>query len=237
MARVYAPTPHRIALCSLARYLNDDDDEEAEGATRRSTTRLGPRDRRRLARLLMELTSETHPTANATTAGRSEAESGGGGFREPALGAFKATLDARSRADGAPPARPEVTVPSFTDATDAHDDAEKPPVNFKDLLGEALGRIRNVDDLLALFAEVAPRSAHVAALRGSADDGMDVYGWSSPGAVEPNSIVGLFLRRCCLDFERLTFEARAITRVSCRRLRVASRRSTSVVPEATRSAL
>ena len=91
MAQVFSPTPHRIALCALVRYLNhnddedgaeailcDDDDENGENdshgksnlggsdrpktggaaaaaaAEAATTTRLGPRDRRRLARLLME---------------------------------------------------------------------------------------------------------------------------------------------------------------------------------------
>lgn len=37
-------------------------------------------------------------------------------------------------------------------------------------------------------------------------DDLDVRGGWGQNAVDPNSIVGLFLRRCCLDYERLTFE-------------------------------
>jgi hypothetical protein len=51
----------------------------------------------------------------------------------------------------------------------------------------------------------APHSRHVAELRGVSDE-LRMYGGWGQSAVDPNSIVGLFLRRCCLDFERLTFE-------------------------------
>ena len=83
------------------------------------------------------------------------------------------------------------------------------PVNFKDVLTEALGKLRNVDHLIKLFTDVAPHSRHVAELRGVSDE-LGMYGgvWGT-SAVDPNSIVGLFLRRCCLDFERLTFEGTA----------------------------
>lgn len=125
MTHVYSPTPHRIALCALARYLSRDDDDEDQAesilqvnddderdvanlnnnnnrnngsgffsARDRPRTRLGPRDRRRLARLLMEEMTAVD------------------GFREPSIRDFKARLDAFSRAGGAPPAKPEVQMPS-----------------------------------------------------------------------------------------------------------------------------
>ena len=44
MAQVYSPTPHRIALCALARHLNyhpEDEDVELEGRARRDATAPG----------------------------------------------------------------------------------------------------------------------------------------------------------------------------------------------------
>jgi hypothetical protein len=101
----------------------------------RLRTRLGPRDRRRLAKLLMEEMTAVD------------------GFREPAIRDFKHRLDVFSRASGAPPAKPEVQMPAaFGAAAAAAPDA---PVNFKDVLTEALGKLRNVDHLIKLFTDVA----------------------------------------------------------------------------------
>jgi anaphase-promoting complex subunit 5 len=78
------------------------------------------------------------------------------------------------------------------------------PVNFSDVLTQALRKITNLDHVIELFTDVAPHSRHVAELRGE-DDELGMYG-GGHGTVDPHSIVGLYLRRCCLDFERLTFE-------------------------------
>ena len=64
MAQVYSPTPHRIALCALARHLNyhpEDEDVELEGRARRDdgTRVLRARDRHALSRLLMEEATST----------------------------------------------------------------------------------------------------------------------------------------------------------------------------------
>ena len=193
MAQVYSPTPHRIALCALARHLNyhpEDEDVELEGRARRDdgTRVLRARDRHALSRLLMEEATSTD------------------GFREPTLRALQSRLDAFSRADGAPPAFPDDVV------VDVHDEdflslADRDPdgrVNLKNLLRESLGVIRNVDDLVRLFRDVEPRSAHAAVMRGDVDDYFGDPTWPSP--VDPDSIVGVFLRRCCVDFDRLSFE-------------------------------
>lgn len=193
MAQVYSPTPHRIALCALARHLNyhpEDDDVELEGRARRDdgTRLLRARDRHALSRLLMEEATSTE------------------GFREPALRAFQSRLDAFSRADGAPPAIPDDVVVDAYDV-DYLSLAERDPdgrVNLKDLLRESLGAIRNVDDLVRLFRDVEPRSSHAVEMRGHVDDYFGDPPWPSP--VDPDSIVGVFLRRCCVDFDRLSFE-------------------------------
>ena len=111
-----------------------------------------------------------------------------------------------SRARTAPPAFPDDVV------VDVHDEdflslADRDPdgrVNLKNLLRESLGVIRNVDDLVRLFRDVEPRSAHAAVMRGDVDDYFGDPTWPSP--VDPDSIVGVFLRRCCVDFDRLSFE-------------------------------
>ena len=193
MAQVYSPTPHRIALCALARHLNyhpEDDDVELEGRARRDdgTRLLRARDRHALSRLLMEEATSTE------------------GFREPALRAFNPRLDAFSRADGAPPAFPDDVVVDVYDV-DFLSLADRDPdgrVNLKDLLRESLGAIRNVDDLVRLFRDVEPRSSHAVEMRGHVDDYFGDPPWPSP--VDPDSIVGVFLRRCCVDFDRLSFE-------------------------------
>ena len=193
MAQVYSPTPHRIALCALARHLNyhpEDEDVELEGRARRDdgTRVLRARDRHALSRLLMEEATSTD------------------GFREPTLRAFQSRLDAFSRADGAPPAFPDDVVVDVYDE-DFLSLADRDPdgrVNLKNLLRESLGVIRNVDDLVRLFRDVEPRSAHAAVMRGDVDDYFGDPTWPSP--VDPDSIVGVFLRRCCVDFDRLSFE-------------------------------
>jgi hypothetical protein len=242
MARALAPTPHRIALCALARYLNppDADDLDALDASAsfaRPDPFLGPGERRALSRLLAD------ECASAD------------GFEEPTARDFHAFLDARSRALGANPARPldpSEPVAAFLreiDDDDDDDDDDRPrddvvdhlrgrpksddgpsppppacananddalssfPLNFADVFREALARVRTVDDLATLFSDVEPRSRHAEAMRsGGGDpplgDRPDASAFAS--AVEPDSVLGLFLRRCVADHERLSFEGACV---------------------------
>ena len=242
MARALAPTPHRIALCALARYLNppDADDLDALDASAsfaRPDPFLGPGERRALSRLLAD------ECASAD------------GFEEPTARDFHAFLDARSRALGANPARPldpSEPVAAFLreiDDDDDDDDDDRPrddvvdhlrgrpksddgpsppppanacanddalssfPLNFADVFREALARVRTVDDLATLFSDVEPRSRHAEAMRSgvgdpSLGDRPDASAFAS--AVEPDSVLGLFLRRCVADHERLSFEGACV---------------------------
>ena len=241
MARALAPTPHRIALCALARYLNppDADDLDALDASAsfaRPDPFLGPGERRALSRLLAD------ECASAD------------GFEEPTARDFHAFLDARSRALGANPARPldpSEPVAAFLREIDDDDDDDddrprddvvdhlrgRPksddgpsppppacananddalssfPLNFADVFREALARVRTVDDLATLFSDVEPRSRHAEAMRsGGGDppfgDRPDASAFAS--AVEPDSVLGLFLRRCVADHERLSFEGACV---------------------------
>ena len=217
MAATYSPTPHRIALCALARYLDDaddddddDDDDARDGdgekdARRRRRTRLGPSDRRALARALMRACEDASD------------------LLEPDLRTFKRSLDAESRASGAPPPSSSSSRPaplgrkktkramraakranladsdgdvdmdtsdvdisdgvSDDDVSDDDDDdagtsapgrassSSSRRRNLKDVLTEAVDGVRDVDALVALFRDVAPRSSHEASMRGlSADE-------------------------------------------------------------------
>ena len=79
---------------------------------------------------------------------------------------------------------------------------DAPPVNLADVLVEAVGSLRDVDDLERLFREVEPRSAHAAEMRGDARG--ELGGWASP--VDADSAVGAFVRACVADFAAAPFE-------------------------------
>ena len=241
MAATYSPTPHRIALCALARYLDDaddddddDDDDARDGdgekdARRRRRTRLGPSDRRALARALMRACEDASD------------------LLEPDLRTFKRSLDAESRASGAPPPSSSSSRPaplgrkktkramraakranladsdgdvdmdtsdvdisdgvSDDDVSDDDDDdagtsapgrassSSSRRRNLKDVLTEAVDGVRDVDALVALFRDVAPRSSHEASMRGlSADEAAYDETWGMK-RVDAESAIGVFLRR------------------------------------------
>ena len=219
-----SPTPHRMALCALARYLGTSRPLDAEASELRvrepppsCVRNLSESDWRLLSLVLMR-------EATATERGR-----------EPSMRAFHATLDRISQAHGAPPAEPFPPPPDLEAATEARvarspgletrartrtqgeiqreSFLEKrlaechallrdaPPANLADVLVEACGSLRDVDDLERLFRDVEPRSAHAAEMRGGADDGAL---WPSP--VDADSAVGLFLRQCVADFAAAPFE-------------------------------
>ena len=211
-----SPTPHRIALCALARYLgtsrplSDDHDEQftvrepPTNESRPCTRNLTQRDWRTLCVLLMEMCVDERASDC-----------------EPSLRELFDRLDSFSqRVNGAPAAS---EVPYTSDAFDESTFLEKrkaessiplknaPPVNFADLLLEAIGQIRDVDDLVKLMHDVEPRSKHACSMRGELDDAVGVFlsnddpEWLSP--VDPNSVVGIFLRRCVADFSLCSFEA------------------------------
>jgi anaphase-promoting complex subunit 5 len=79
---------------------------------------------------------------------------------------------------------------------------DAPPANLADVLVEAVGSLRDVDDLERLFREVEPRSAHAAEMRGDARG--ELGGWASP--VDADSAVGAFVRACVADFAAAPFE-------------------------------
>ena len=226
MAQVYSPTPHRVALCALARYLvhshaRDERAAERLGVSPEQASRLdrpsrravdpstgdrlgpcvlGPADARRLAAVLMR------------EASRSD------GFREPDLRAFRQSLRRH-------PILVRETHRHPDDDDDEDEDDEDPMAaytdaypysreTFADLLDDAIASLRGVDSIAALIQEVAPRSRHEAEMRGAHDDDDDPShpGGSydpfppGPGAAEESSSLGLFLRRCVADFEAQSFE-------------------------------
>ena len=224
MAQVYSPTPHRVSLCALARYLVHSHARDTAAAERmgvspeevmwwldRPSRRrvdvttgeplgpvlLGPADARRLAAVLMY------------EASRSD------GFREPDLRTFTASLSSH-----------HVAVRPYHDEDELDDELDDPMAahvdhpdelteviheTFADLLNDAVNSIRGVDSIARLFHEVAPRSKHESEMRGLNDDDPereyqpDPFP-EGPGAAEEGSALGVFLRRCVADFERLTFE-------------------------------
>ena len=224
MAQVYSPTPHRVSLCALARYLVHSHARDTAAAERmgvspeevmwwldRPSRRrvdvttgeplgpvlLGPADARRLAAVLMY------------EASRSD------GFREPDLRTFTASLSTH-----------HVAVRPYHDEDELDDELDDPMAahvdhpdelteviheTFADLLRDAVNSIRGVDSIARLFHEVAPRSKHESEMRGLNDDDPereyqpDPFP-EGPGAAEEGSALGVFLRRCVADFERLTFE-------------------------------
>ena len=220
-----SPTPHRMALCALARYLGTSRPFDAEASELRvrepppsCVRNLSESDWRLLSLVLMEEATATE------------------GRREPSMRAFHATLDRFSQARGAPPAEPLPQPPHLEAATEARvarspDDAraphvpdaasvaareaflakrlaechallrDAPPANFADVLVEAVGSLRDVDDLERLFREVEPRSARAAETRG--DDRAGAR-WASP--VDADSAVGVFLRQCVAEFAAAPFE-------------------------------
>ena len=226
-----SPTPHRMALCALARYLGTSRPFDAEASELRvrepppsCVRNLSESDWRLLSLVLME-----EATASE-------------GRREPSMRAFHASLDRFSRARGAPPAEPlpppphveaatEVRVARSPDETRAASGIpderrsgsapeppreaflakrlaechallrDAPPANFADVLVEAVGSLRDVDDLERLFREVEPRSAHAAEMRDERDGDAR---WASP--VDADSAVGVFLRQCIADFAAAPFE-------------------------------
>ena len=135
MARALAPTPHRIALCALARYLNppDADDLDALDASAsfaRPDPFLGPGERRALSRLLAD------ECASAD------------GFEEPTARDFHAFLDARSRALGANPARPldpSEPVAAFLREIDDDDDDGDDDRPRDDVVDHLRGRPKSDD--------------------------------------------------------------------------------------------
>ena len=221
-----SPTPHRMALCALARYLGTSRPLDAEASELRvrepppsCVRNLSESDWRLLSLVLMR-------EATATERGR-----------EPSMRAFHATLDRISQAHGAPPAEPFPPPPDLEAATEARVARspvvetrartrtpgeiraesflqrrlaechallrDAPPANLADVLVEACGSLRDVDDLERLFRDVEPRSAHAAEMRGGADDENSAL-WRSP--VDADSAVGLFLRQCVADFAAAPFE-------------------------------
>jgi anaphase-promoting complex subunit 5 len=224
MAQVYSPTPHRVSLCALARYLVHSHARDTAAAERmgvspeevmwwldRPSRRrvdvttgeplgpvlLGPADARRLAAVLMY------------EASRSD------GFREPDLRTFTASLSTH-----------HVAVRPYHDEDELDDELDDPMAahvdhpdelteviheTFADLLRDAVNSIHGVDSIARLFHEVAPRSKHESEMRGLNDDDPereyqpDPFP-EGPGAAEEGSALGVFLRRCVADFERLTFE-------------------------------
>jgi len=229
MAQVYSPTPHRVALCALARYLvhshaRDERAAERLGVSPEQASRLdrpsrravdpstgdrlgpcvlGPADARRLAAVLMREASRFD------------------GFREPDLRAFRQSLRRH------PILVREIHRHPDDDAyDDSYDDDDDPMAayddsypysreTFADLLDDAIASLRGVDSVAALIREVAPRSRHEAEMRGAHDDDDDHAhpGGASydpfppgPGAAEESSALGLFLRRCVADFEAQSFE-------------------------------
>ena len=227
MAQVYSPTPHRVALCALARYLvhshaRDERAAERLGVSPEQASRLdrpsrravdpstgdrlgpcvlGPADARRLAAVLMR------------EASRSD------GFREPDLRAFRRSLRRH----------PILVREIHRHPEDDDDDEDEDPMaaytdaypysreTFADLLDDAIASIRGVDSIAALIREVAPRSRHEEEMRGARDDDDDdpsshpggIYDPFpfGPGAAEESSALGRFLRRCVADFEAQSFEA------------------------------
>ena len=220
-----SPTPHRMALCALARYLGTSRPFDAEASEPRvrepppsCVRNLSESDWRLLSLVLME-----EATASE-------------GRREPSMRAFHATLDRLSQARGAPPAEAFPPPPDLEaaissarvarspgDGTDAPliSDSpaaaaflarrmaechallrDAPPANLADVLVEAVGSLRDVDDLERLFREIEPRSAHAAEMRGDARG--ELGGWASP--VDADSAVGAFVRACVADFAAAPFE-------------------------------
>ena len=227
MAQVYSPTPHRVALCALARYLvhshaRDERAAERLGVSPEQASRLdrpsrravdpstgdrlgpcvlGPADARRLAAVLMR------------EASRSD------GFREPDLRAFRRSLrrhpilvrEIHRHPEDDDEDEDEDPMAAYTDAYPYSRET------FADLLDDAIASIRGVDSIAALIHEVAPRSRHEEEMRGAHDDDDDdpsshpggIYDPFpfGPGAAEESSALGRFLRRCVADFEAQSFEA------------------------------
>ena len=232
MAQVYSPTPHRVALCALARYLvhshaRDERAAERLGVSPEQASRLdrpsrravdpstgdrlgpcvlGPADARRLAAVLMR------------EASRSD------GFREPDLRAFRQSLRRHPITVREIHRHPDDDAYDDSYDDDAHDDDDPMAAyddsypysreTFADLLDDAIASLRGVDSVAALIREVAPRSRHEAEMRGAHDDDDDPAHPGGrydpfppgPGAAEESSALGLFLRRCVADFEAQSFE-------------------------------
>ena len=246
-----SPTPHRIALCALARYLGTSNPKCEEDALKiRSPPQKGcvrnltARDWHALSVLLMQ---ETTPgeTLNSHD-------------REPSFRELHAKLDAFSvNKHGAPKAGAIPGVSAGSDPRESNESkgdasletflasrkaecfvalAAAPPVNFADLLVEAVGQVVDVDTLRTLIHETEPRSRHAAEMRGELDDGGMYHDDSSDtgkcfpfttfrlpdcpyntdtfffivsewrSPVHETSAVGTFLRRCAADFVARSFE-------------------------------
>ena len=116
-------------------------------------------------------------------------------------------LRGRPKSDDGPSPPPPANANANDDALSSF------PLNFADVFREALARVRTVDDLATLFSDVEPRSRHAEAMRSgggdpSLGDRPDASAFAS--AVDPDSVLGLFLRRCVADHERLSFEGACV---------------------------
>ena len=159
MAQVYSPTPHRVALCALARYLvhshaRDERAAERLGVSPEQASRLdrpsrravdpstgdrlgpcvlGPADARRLAAVLMR------------EASRSD------GFREPDLRAFRRSLrrhpilvrEIHRHPEDDDEDEDEDPMAAYTDAYPYSRET------FADLLDDAIASLRGVDSVAA----------------------------------------------------------------------------------------